>query len=168
MAVNDHPSRDLGLVYFKLGILAGQTYVDRRGKATDAELLTDSYTPMLGTQAVETATHWAGMPTAHSYWVRIVSGSGLSIRLLGQYANDADPTYGIDLDGADPTDWGEAIQLVSQNTGVIANEFTGLTTGVYLFQTASAHTAGRLRWECKTVTEGGEESAWVRIAGRAV
>lgn len=166
MAVNDHPSRDLGLVYFKLTVPSGITYVDRRAKTTDAEELTEAYTPMSGTQAVETATHWAGMPTAHSYWVRVSSAVGISVRLLCQYSNDNAATYGIDLEGASPTSWGEAIQLVNQNTGVVANEFAGLMSGVYLFQTASAHTAGRLRWEAKV--DGEAEIEWVRIAGRAI
>ena len=156
----------VGIVYFKLGDPTGKTYINKFDQEVPAETLTNDWTPMAGALAVQTATQSCGRPGAFSYWVRvnITEGGTVSVRLLCQYGVDDAATYGIDLAGASPTNWGEALQLVDQNDGTTANEFT-LTTGVYLFQTASAHTTGLLRWEAK-YNDRISDGSFVRIAGR--
>ena len=162
--VNDS---SLGLVLFQCGDPVGKAYIDKLNQTVPAEQLGTDYAPMAGALAVATATQSCGRPVAYSFWVRIRSSVGCSVRLVCQYNGDDDVTYGLDTTGAAPTFWGEPLQLVNQSTGATASEFTGLTTGEYLFQTASAHTTGLIRWEVKSDDDPNSED-FVRIGGRAV
>lgn len=160
MATAKNP-QDLGVVLFQLDSATGITYVDRRGLTVPAEVLQSSFTPMTGQIAAQTATHPAGFLDAHSYWVRVSSLAGITIRLLSRYNNDSVSTHGVDTF----SDWGVPIQMTEQRTGVTANSFT-LTSGLYLLQTASEHTAGLTRWEAKSASIVAEE--FVRIVGRSL
>lgn len=163
MAKSDNDYTDLGIVLYMDLSPSGKSYIDAHGKDVPCEALTTSFLPMQGTQAVKTATHAVGVPSAHAYWIYIeVSGAsdpGIVLRLVSQYGNDAGAAPAVDAG------W-TRVQVVNQDNGSTANEHTFTATGYYLLQTASEHVSGRSRWEAKYV--GSPATAIVRIAGRAV
>lgn len=163
MARADSLYTDLGIVYYKDLDPSAKTYVDKTGETVDCEELTTDFTAMAGTQAVKTATHHVGIAGAHSYWVYVnmaeAEGVAIVVRLVSQYGNDAGGSPHVD-------DLWARVQVVNQDNGTTANEHTLSASGIYLLQTASEHTTGTSRWECKVV--GSPETALVRIAGRCV
>lgn len=163
MAAADNQITDLGIVLYMDVAPAGKTYVDKFGAPVDCELLQASFAPMAGAQAVKSASHPAGVPRAHSYWVLVeLTGEGnpsVTVRLVCQYGNDAGVSPAVD------SRWAR-VQLVNEDDGTTANEITFTISGLYLLQTASEHTTGRSRWEAK-LSNGTPPSAFVRIAGRA-
>lgn len=163
MAAADNQFTDLGIVLYMDLSPTGKTYIDKFGQTVDCELLQTDFAPMVGAQAVKSATHAAGVPEAHSYWVLVgLTGEGnpsITVRLVCQYGNDPGLSPAVD------SRWAR-VQVINEDDGTTANEITFTTSGLYLLQTASEHTTGRSRWEAE-LSNGAPPSAFVRIAGRA-
>lgn len=163
MAAADSQYTDLGVVLYLDTSPAGKTYVDKYGKTVDCEPLGSVFAPMTGAQAVKSATHPVGIPSAHAYWAYVeldeAMGNAVVLRLVSQYGNDAGAAPAVD------SGWAR-VQTVNEDAGTTDVEHTITATGYYLLQTASEHCSGRSRWEAKYA--GDLNNALVRIAGRAV
>ena len=100
MAAFDSQYTDLGIVFYADLSPTGKTYVDRYGKTVDCEALGTAFAPMTGAQAVKSATHPVGIPSAHAYWAYVeldeAMGNAVVIRLVSQYGNDAGAAPAVD------------------------------------------------------------------------
>lgn len=148
------PRHDFGLILGMSGTVPAPTYVDRFDQVIEMQDISSgvNFVPMVD---VDSSVIDPGLLRAMSFWVQVSVSPGqtFDVRVTAQPASDVDPTL-----------W-TPIQTIDENSGTSSASHTFSAAGLYLLQTASIHTVGKIRVEVKA---GNEDADGDQIIVKAV